>query len=131
MVPPLLLCIWFPRTLSVLTLILVKSHSGRRTTIATRTIKNRGGHFSRENPHLKPISHFSGPNSIFLSNMSCRKWEMGCKHSKSSFPTSDFPFLTSHISFPACCIPYSHSIIIILLVLYEHIISYELLMLDF
>ena len=75
---------------------------------------NWGGHFSHENPHLNPISHFSGPNSIFFIKMSCRKWEMGFKHWKSSFPTSDFPFLTSHISFLASCIPYFHSIIILL-----------------
>ena len=81
----------------------------------------RGGHFSHENPHLNPISHFSGPNSIFFIKMSCRKWEMGCKHSKSSFPTSDFPFLTSHISFPACHISFSLSYFMFLYDPYENL----------
>ena len=35
----------------------------RRVGIGKRI---RGPHFSRENPHLNPISHFSGPNSIPL-----------------------------------------------------------------
>ena len=44
----------------------------RRVGIGKRI---RGPHFSRENPHLNPISHFSGPNSIFWSQNVM--WEVG------------------------------------------------------
>merc|ERR1712020_332974 len=84
-----------------------------------------------ENPHLSPISHFSGPNSFFFIKMPSRKWEIGCEHSKSSFPTSDFPFLTSHISFPASHIFIQSSNFSFLYDAHDHIIPYELFMSDF
>ena len=53
-----------------------------------------GRHFSHKNPHLIPISHFSGQNSIICIEMSCGKWEVRSEHYESSF-------LISHILFPA------------------------------
>ena len=50
--------------------------------------QSRGEHFSRENPRLNPISHFSGPNSIpFQIHLAISK-----------FLNSHFQFLISHSS---------------------------------
>ena len=88
-----------PRLLSV---ILIRVHRNKMWRVLWKSlmIQNWGRHFSHENPHLSPISHFSGQNSIFciknIFKMLCGKWEMRSKHSKSSLPISDFPFLTSY-----------------------------------
>ena len=93
---------------------------------------------SRENPHLNVgsgkwdvsmkhlISHFLRHNSICIK-IPCGKWEVGCEHE-----TSDFPFLTSHISFPASHIFIQSSLYLWFLYdAHDHIISYELFMFDF
>ena len=77
---------------------------------------SRGRHFSRENPHLNPTSHFSGPNSIFCIKKPYGKWEMRCEHSETSFLISKLLSLTSHSSFPVFSLLLYHTIFLPLLV---------------
>ena len=72
-------------------------------------LQSRREHFSRENPYLNPISHFSGQNSIFFIKIPYWKWEM-------IFEQCETSILIYHILFPVTHIPLNHSIVPNLLV---------------
>ena len=70
-----------------------KCESGSETYLV-RKMWPRGEHFSRENPRLNLISHFSGQNSIVCSQIVM--WEVGNGMWAFKILISSFWFLKSH-----------------------------------
>ena len=70
-------------------------------------MQSRGRHFSHENPHLNPISHFSGPNSMSFHIQLSNSWFLISHNlflvSNFSFPISHIPLPISSFSFPTSC----------------------------
>ena len=98
---PFILCILL-RNAMIITCDCVQSKPSPSFSLSSihSTHQSGGRHFSHENPHLIPISHFSGQNSIVCIEMSCGKWEMRSEHYESSFLISHIPHLISCISQP-------------------------------
>ena len=85
-----------------------KANMMRNWVVENRGMPFWGGYFRDENSHLSLISHFLGPNSTVF--FKCHifwngKRDVGCEHSKSSYPTSKISSLACHFKIYSSHIP--------------------------